>query len=60
MCVMKHLLMNPAFPDIVGEAARAEREPRARIHPRQAEQEGAAIAFLDFLGRMEVAATRLW
>jgi hypothetical protein len=62
---MRHLLMDPAFPDIVGELAARELDDRTSAacpcandngdHPSQ-----PADALLTVLGRREIAATRLW
>jgi hypothetical protein len=62
---MRHLLMDPAFPDIVGEwaseslvyceFARSVPEPCNDDQPD--DPEGAFIALL---GQIEIAATRLW
>jgi hypothetical protein len=63
---MKHLLMDPAFPDIVGEYAFAEiRESRANL-ARCANDNGdlpdreIADPLFDMMARQEIAATRLW
>jgi len=58
---MKHMLMDPAFPDLVAAAAAAELDELQR--PRNApepEPEDLADAFLTFLSRIHVASTRLW
>jgi hypothetical protein len=59
---MKHMLMDPAFPDLVAAAAAAEREQELH-RPRRApepEPEDLADAFLTFLGKIHLASTRLW
>jgi hypothetical protein len=60
MCVMKHLLMDPAFPDLVAQAATAERESELRRRRAEPEPRDPAEAFLNLLARLEVASTRLW
>jgi hypothetical protein len=59
---MKHMLMDPAFPDLVAADAAAEREQelqRSR-HAPEPEPEDLADAFLTFLGKIHVASSRLW
>jgi len=63
---MKHMLMNPAFPDIVGEHAFAElNETRSALGP-YANDNGdmldrdLADPLFEMMARREVAATRLW
>ena len=58
---MKHMLMDPAFPDLVAAAAAAEMDELLR--PRNApepEPEDLADAFLTFLGKIQIAETRFW
>jgi hypothetical protein len=62
---MRHLLMDPAFPDIVGAwAAEAHVSPAARPCPRPCNDDYAehdyADPLLDLLGRLEIDATRVW
>jgi hypothetical protein len=59
---MKHLLMDPAFPDKVGqwaeekERADAERDERARGGDKRGGDLGQSVAH----ARPDIAATRLW
>ena len=61
---MRHLLMDPAFPDIVAEWA--EEEARARYEPaewandNELKPEELADPFLPLLIRAEIDATRIW
>jgi hypothetical protein len=62
---MKHLLMDPAFPDLVGQAVAPEPEqPRRGPCPCANDNGGAGDDFADpllvMLGKLEVATTRLW
>jgi hypothetical protein len=60
---MKHLLADPAFPDIVGQwAAGDEAKPVAGANDNAAAdwEDELSDPFLDAVARMEVAATRLW
>ena len=59
---MKHMLMDPAFPDVVGAAAVAEQECALKrpSDGREPEPEDIADAFLTFLGKLEVASNRIW
>jgi hypothetical protein len=58
---MKHLLMDPAFPDLVAAAAAAQRnEPTSPSRRPPPAPDDAAEAFVTFLGRMEIASSRLW
>ena len=63
---MKHMLMNPAFPDIVGEHAFAElNEARSALGPC-ANDNGdlldreMADPLFEMMARQEIAAARLW
>lgn len=61
---MRHLLMDPAFPDIVGEWA-ADEAAAALTGPANdnghgGEPEELSDPFLETAIRLEVAATRLW
>jgi hypothetical protein len=65
---MRHQLMDPAFPDIVGELAARQLEaacgsflsiPRA-CNDDDSDDHHLADAFMQLLGRLEIAATRLW
>jgi hypothetical protein len=62
---MRHLLMDPAFPDIVGEWA--EQEARANPFGRQStndndegEKDARTDPLLALVARAHVEATRLW
>jgi hypothetical protein len=64
---MRHQLMDPNFPDLVGELAARQLDaacgsflsvPHACNDDES--DDGLADAFLQLLGRLEVAATRLW
>jgi len=60
---MRHLLMDPTYPDLVGAAALAD-PMSGRPLPRPCNDDHtndslAEEAFFTFLGRMEIAATRL-
>jgi hypothetical protein len=58
---MKHLLMDPAFPDLVAAVAVAQRnEPKPPSRQPEPIPNDAAETFLTFLGRMEIASSRLW
>ena len=62
---MKHLLMNPAFPDLVGQAAASEARREARTSPGANDNRARLDAeladpFLTLIGEAEIAATRLW
>ncbi len=61
--MMRHLLTDPAFPDLVAAAAAdAESELRANRSARTAASSASIILTLTWtlLGKMEMAATRLW
>jgi hypothetical protein len=66
MIPMRHLLMDPAFPDIVGEWAADEAEADAAssrcANDNGEEDEGNELAdpLLAVIAKLEVAATRLW
>lgn len=60
---MRHLLMDPAFPDMVREWA--GEPPKAEIRKRVANDNGSAVSdiadpFLTMIARMDIAATRAW
>jgi hypothetical protein len=62
---MKHLLMDPAYPDIVGEWAAAQveeqRDDRRCANDNIEEVENVLPQpLLTLLARLDVAATRLW
>jgi hypothetical protein len=59
---MRHMLMDPAFPDLVAAAAAAERESelKAERHEPEKKPEDPAEAFLNLLRQLDVASTRLW
>ena len=61
---MKHLLMHPAYPDIVGEWA-AEAAPAASAPGTANDNDGEdgedpGDPFLTMMARIEIAASRLW
>jgi hypothetical protein len=56
---MKHLLMDPAFPDLVAAAAQRN-EPKSPSRQPKPAADDVADAFLTFLGKMEITSTRLW
>ncbi len=61
--MMRHLLTDPAFPDLVAAAAAdAESELRANRSARDRREQRVdnLDAYLTLLGKMEMAATRLW
>ena len=60
---MRHLLMDPAFPDMVREWA--SEAPKADVRKRVANDNGSEVSdiadpFLTMVARMEIAATRAW
>jgi hypothetical protein len=63
---MKHMLMNPAFPDIVGEYAFAEVTETEMTLGVCANDNGDMIdrevadPLFDLMARQEIAASRLW
>ena len=58
---MKHLLMDPAFPDIVGAWAAEERDCANDNHGKDHEpNHDLSDPLLIILAKMEIAATRLW
>ena len=61
---MRHLLNDPAFPDIVGEwaAEKAAREAPERPCANDNHGEGDALSdpLLALVARAEIEATRLW
>ena len=60
----RHLLMDPAFPDIVGEwaeqEARAERDPGECANDNHTGQDEVSELMLALVARAEIEATRLW
>jgi hypothetical protein len=58
---MRHLLMDPAFPDIVGEWAReeAERQVPASSNDNEADAKKPWDWLLPLLARAEIDATRI-
>ena len=60
--MLKHLLMDPAFPDLVANwAATDQGEPARGTGNDNRERKGADPADpLTLLGKLEIAATRLW
>ena len=57
---MKHLLMDPAFPDLIADWAAKEQGEREYPAARPERREHLTDAFLHFLGKLEVASNRLW
>ena len=56
---MRHLLMDPAFPDLVGQLAQQRDEDRsANDNSREAEE--LSDPLLIALAQAEIAATRCW
>jgi hypothetical protein len=59
---MKHMLMDPAFPDLVAAAAAVESE-NERQRPRgdpEPEPEDLTDALLTVLGKLRIPSTRFW
>ena len=61
---MQHLLMHPAFPDIVGDYARREscRELGSSLcaNDNGEDRDGLSDPLLSLIARAEIEATRLW
>ncbi len=60
---MRHLLMDPAFPDIVGEwAQETQEEAQQSFSANDNHDETAALSdpLLSLIARAEIEATRLW
>jgi hypothetical protein len=59
---MQHLLMNPAFPDIVGDWAREEACKGADSAACANDNDGSELSdpLLSLIARAEIEATRLW
>ena len=61
---MRHLLMDPAFPDIVGEwaeqEAREETRRNASANDNHEKGDAASDTLLALVARAEIEATRLW
>ena len=61
---MRHLLMDPAFPDIVGEwaeqEAREETRRNASANDNHEKGDAASDPLLALVARAEIEATRLW
>ena len=60
---MRHLLMDPAFPDVVREWASEPPKDDIRKHVANDNDGGVgdvADPFLTMIARMEIAATRAW
>jgi hypothetical protein len=63
---MRHLLMDPAFPDIVGEWARQESCGQSadcandNEHDDEAERDALSDPLLALIARAEIEATRIW
>jgi hypothetical protein len=61
--MMRHLLMDPAFPDIVGQAAvEGNQWPDSCANDNGGAEDGSELSdpLLAKLAELEVAATRLW
>jgi hypothetical protein len=63
--MMRHLLMDPAFPDIVGEWAAEEAKEQAGCCASAndnylRDEDGVSDPLLSMIATLEVAATRLW
>jgi hypothetical protein len=60
----RHLLMDPAFPDIVGEWAKHEARSEAKsaecANDNETEHDDLSELMLALAARAEVEATRLW
>jgi hypothetical protein len=61
---MRHLLMDPAFPDIVGawaaEEARTASKPRESVNDNEGVTDALSDPFLALVARAHVEATRIW
>lgn len=61
---MRHMLMDPAFPDIVAEWAASEPQPQLRDcandNAEDVAGDSADSASTADAGKREIAATRLW
>jgi uncharacterized protein (DUF2345 family) len=61
---MRHLLMDPAFPDIVGEWAEKEARDQARrsdgANDNHGQHPDSSDPLLALVARAEIEATRLW
>jgi hypothetical protein len=61
---MRRLLMDPAFPDIVGDWAEQQAQDEARPDPsandNHSEPDGLSDPLLALVARAEIEATRLW
>lgn len=61
---MRHLLQDPAFPDIVGEWSEEEARAQAGYsewaNDNEIKPEKLSDPFLPLLARAEIEATRLW
>lgn len=61
---MRHLLMDPAFPDIVGEWAEEEARAMAKAadcaNDNHEESDALSDPLLALVARAEIEATRLW
>ena len=59
---MRHLLMDPNYPDLVAQWAteELEGETRARANDNHEDIDGLGDPLLTEFARLEVAATRLW
>ena len=61
---MRNLLMDPAFPDIVGEWAREESRAAAGrsgcVNDNEAGRDALSDPLLALVARAEIEATRLW
>jgi hypothetical protein len=62
--MMRHLLMDPAFPDMVGEwaenEARAAAPPGSWANDNHADRDDLSDPLLALVATSEIQATRLW
>jgi hypothetical protein len=62
MKMLKHVLMDPAFPDLVADWAASDEDERASGSANDNRKDRIADPAdpLTMLGKLEIAATRLW
>jgi hypothetical protein len=61
MKMLKHLLMDPAYPDLVADWAGVDRcEPARNVNDTSERKCSDPVDPLMMLGQLEIAATRLW